>query len=150
MATETGTVGGRCERVKIDWERVVNVAFPFDKNCASWTSYMHADVGRDDGGWGGVSSLIHDDLVRSLYRSAGTWHHRRRKRPDLPSTPPTNAFDGPQLVYEDECPHLAYMEPCTAKPCAVLFLCHTARFPGTIFFHIMGIKYIINLFQATL
>lgn len=33
MATETGTIGGRCERVKIDGERVVNVAFPFDKNC---------------------------------------------------------------------------------------------------------------------
>jgi len=51
MTTETGTVGGRCERVKIDGEWEVYVAFPFDKNCVLrgvWTSYMHADVGRDD------------------------------------------------------------------------------------------------------
>jgi len=33
MATKTGIVGGRCERVQIDGERMVNMAFPFDKNC---------------------------------------------------------------------------------------------------------------------
>lgn len=102
--------------------------------CASFTSCMHTNVERDNDNWGcgvggGGSSLIHDDLVRSLYRSAGTRHHRRRKRSDLPSAPPSNAFDGPQLVYEDECPRLAY------RTLRRYVLSHHIPSPRSMFFH---------------
>lgn len=61
--------------------------FPFDKSCVLHGRLIcTTDVGgddNDDGGSRGDGSSLQDDLLRGLYRSAGTRHHRRchRKSP---------------------------------------------------------------------
>lgn len=51
MATKTGIVGGRCvNECKSTEKEWLIWLFRLTKTVCSWMSYMHADVGRDDGG----------------------------------------------------------------------------------------------------